>query len=86
MTGADIKALIIEEIGNIAPDIIDDAKTLDGHADIREELDLDSMDFLNLVIALHKKLDVEIPETDYPKLFTISGAVDYLMKKVGSRA
>lgn len=47
----------------------------------RDQLDLDSMDFLNFVLALHDRLRVEIPETDYPKLYTLDGAVAYLTAK-----
>jgi acyl carrier protein len=42
------------------------------------------MDFLNFVIALHEKLGVEIPEADYPQLFTLDGAVVYLTAKMGT--
>jgi acyl carrier protein len=45
---------------------------------LREQLDIDSMDFLNFVIALHKELGVGLPEKDYPKLATLDGCVDYL--------
>ncbi|MBZ5703592.1 MAG: hypothetical protein LAN84_17305, partial [Acidobacteriia bacterium] len=44
----------------------------------RDQLDIDSMDLLNFVIALHQELHVEIPEADYPKLATLQGCVDYL--------
>ena len=57
-----------------------DPATLDGGEDMREALDLDSMDFLNFVIALHKRSGVEIPESDYSKLFTLDGAVAYLRR------
>ena len=42
------------------------------------------MDFLNFAIALHEKLGVEIPEADYPQLFTLDGAVVYLTAKMGT--
>jgi acyl carrier protein len=45
---------------------------------LRDELDIDSMDFLNVVIALHERLGIEIPEGDYPKLATLAGCVEYL--------
>ena len=44
----------------------------------RDQLDIDSMDFLNFVIALHEKLHLEIPETDYPKLTTLNGCMEHL--------
>ena len=79
MTPEEIREIIVDTLGNIAPEA--DASGLDPKADIRESLDIDSLDFLNFVIALHGRLHVDIPETDYPRLFTLGGAVDYLMEK-----
>jgi acyl carrier protein len=76
MTTGHIEATVIEELGNIAPEA--DLSSLDRKADLREALDIDSMDFLNLVMALHKRLGVDVPELDYPKMFTLDGAVAYL--------
>ena len=83
MTEADIRSVLQQELGNIAPEI--DLGRLDARADLREALDIDSMDFLNFVIAVHRRLNVEIPELDYPKLVTLDGAVAYLHSKVESR-
>jgi len=80
MNETEIRRVIIAELGNIAPET--DAGTIDPKADIREALDIDSMDFLNFITALHEKLKVDIPETDYPKLLTIANATDYLAAKV----
>lgn len=79
MTAQELKDAVIAELVNIAPEF--ESEEIDPDADLREEMDIDSMDFLNFVIALHKKLAVEIPEADYPKLFTVNGAVDYLAAK-----
>lgn len=76
MTKADIRQLVLEELTKIAPET--DPATVSGSEDIREALDIDSMDFLNLMIALNKRTGNEIPEEDYPKLFTIDGMVAYL--------
>jgi len=46
--------------------------------DLREQLDLDSMDILNFVVGLHAALAVEIPEADYPRFATLDGGVEYL--------
>jgi acyl carrier protein len=75
----DIKQLLFEELGNLAPEA--DPGTVPPDADLREALDLDSMDFLNLVIALHKRLGIDIPEGDYAELRTIDDAVAYLATK-----
>lgn len=76
MTEAEARALIIDVIASIAPEA--DPSILSGSENMREALDLDSMDFLNLVIALHERTGLPIPEADYPKLLTLDGAVEYL--------
>ena len=77
MTPDDIKRVVLEELSNIAPEA--DLSRLDPAADLREALDIDSMDHLNFVTALHNRLGVAIPEVDYPRLITLDGAVVYLM-------
>ncbi len=79
MKADELKRVVIEELITIAPEFTPDE--IDAEADLREEMDIDSMDFLNFVIALHKKLGIDIPEADYPQLFTVNGAVDYLSAK-----
>ena len=81
MTRDDVTAVLIDELGRIAPEI--DATELDPDADLREQLDIDSMDFLNLVTALHERLDLDIPEADYANLATLSRTVEYLTQKLG---
>jgi len=81
MTRDELDRVIREEIGNVAPDA--DLETLDPAADIREALDLDSMDVMNIVIALHERLDVDIPDADARKLLTLNGAIDYIGAKLG---
>lgn len=76
MTADEIRKLAVEILSDIAPDT--DPSALQGDEDIREALDIDSMDFLNFVTALHQKSGIPIPEADYPRLFTLNGAVDYL--------
>lgn len=79
MTDDEVRKIVITELSNIAPET--DAGTIDPNADLREALDIDSLDFLNFVTALHKRLGVNVPESDYPKLLTIRGAVAYLQQK-----
>ena len=76
-----IKAVILETLLSIAPEV--DPSTLEPKKDMREQCDLDSMDFLNFVIGLHEKLKIDIPEADYPKLVTLDGAIAYVDKKAG---
>ena len=75
------KSMICEILGSIAPEA--DFSTLVGSEDLREALDLDSMDFLNFVIALHERTGIDIPEADYPKLRTLDAAVLYLSARQG---
>lgn len=82
MDQADIRKVMQEELNNIAPEI--DMATVDPAADLREALDIDSMDFLNFVTAIHHRLGLDIPEVDYPKLVTLDGAVAYVAGKLGS--
>ncbi|MEZ4552509.1 MAG: phosphopantetheine-binding protein [Dehalococcoidia bacterium] len=55
-----------------------DLATLPADADLREELDLDSMDFLNFVIGVHEATGVDIPEADYARVSTLQTCLDYL--------
>jgi acyl carrier protein len=83
MTRAEIRAAVLEQLGAIAPEA--DPATLRDDAVFRDALDLDSMDFLNFVIALHERFGVEIPEADYPRLATLAGCVDYLERARSTR-
>ena len=81
MIEAELRQIVLDTLGDIAPEA--DLQTLPPDKDLREELDIDSMDFLNFVIALHEKVGVDIPESDYPQLATFDGAVAYLREKLG---
>lgn len=72
----DLRAVVVEELGRIAPEA--DLTALDPDDDVREALDIDSMDLSNLVIALHERLDIDIPERDVGELTTLRRAVAYL--------
>jgi acyl carrier protein len=79
MTEAELRQVVLETLGDIAPEA--DLAALPPGKDLREELDIDSMDFLNFVIALHEKLGIDIPEADYPQLFTLDRATAYLSER-----
>jgi acyl carrier protein len=76
----DIQKLVQEELNNIAPEV--DMATVDPKADLREAIDIDSMDFLNFITAIHRRLGLDIPEEDYAKLITIDGATAYIAAKL----
>ena len=65
-------------ISRVAPDV--DVALLEGDVELRGELDLDSMDFLNVMIAIAETTGIEIPERDYPEVATFSGLVGYLSR------
>jgi len=79
MSDIDIRKVVQEELSNIAPEI--DLATVDPAADMREALDIDSMDFINFIAAIHHRLGIDVPETDYAKLATLDGAVKYLQNR-----
>jgi len=73
----DISALLAD----IAPEV--DMKSVDPDGNLQSELDIDSMDFLNFIVALAKKYQVEIPEADYPRLSSLNGSLFYVSEKLG---
>lgn len=76
MDSRELKKLILEELSNIAPEVEED--DVPDNEDMREALDLDSMDFLNLVIAVSKRTQIAIPEADYAKVLTLNNLINYL--------
>jgi acyl carrier protein len=80
MKVAGIQQMILEAIQEVAPEIEQD--DIDMDEDIREECDLDSMDFLNYLIALKKSTGVSIAESDYTQVNTFNKMISYLSKKL----
>lgn len=78
---AELRRAVGLVLSNVAPEI--DLATLDPSKDLRDQIDLDSVDFMNFVIGLHKKLGIEIPDADLPRLATLDGCVAYLAAKRG---
>jgi acyl carrier protein len=80
--------MTIDEIKNVVLEIIQD---IDDEADLenlnpgealRDQLDLDSMDFLDIVMELRKRYQIQIPEADYPQLATLDSCVNYLIPRL----
>ena len=80
MTEQEIREVVKRALRRIAPEA--DFASLPGDADLREAIDLDSMDLLNFFISLHEQLNVGIAESDYGRLRTVDGCVAYLMEKL----
>jgi acyl carrier protein len=82
MTRGEIQAVVLRVLSDVAPEI--DPSRIRPDVGLREQIDLDSMDFLNFLIALHKELGIEIPEADYSKLVTLDACTDYLHSRLES--
>ena len=88
MTPPEIRDVIIDILADIAPD--EDLSQLKDDIDFREQLELDSMDFLDIVMELRKRYRVQIPEEDYPQLASMASTTTFLtplmkdMEKVAS--
>lgn len=80
MTPEEIRETIYNIIAGIVPD--EDLSNLDDSKTIRDQIDLDSMDFLDIVLELRKQYKVDVPEEDYPKLATMDSCVEYLGPKL----
>jgi acyl carrier protein len=80
MTDQEIKALVLRELSNIAPEI--DPSQIDPAVNVRDQVDLDSMNVLDLMIAIHEATGVEIPEADYPKINTLNDFATYLSPRL----
>lgn len=81
MNSAEIRAVALATLLSIAPEV--EADELRGDRPLRNQVDLDSMDWLNFLLGLHEKLKVDIPEADYARLITLDDVVAYLQKKLG---
>jgi len=80
MTRDELRNTVIESLRRVAPEA--DPASLPANANLREELDLDSMDFLRVITDLHERLKVDVPESDYAKLTTLDACVDYLAARL----
>lgn len=75
----DLKSEILHILATVAPEA--DLDSLKGDLDLRDQIDIDSMDLLNFAQALNRAFGVDIPEADYPKLTTLDGCVAYVAAK-----
>ena len=84
MTKEDCKKLVIDIISDIAPD--EDLSSVKPEVRLRDQLQLDSMDFLDIVMELRKRHGIEVPEADYMQLASLDSCADYLTPKFQSKA
>ena len=81
MSKDEIRQEVVRVLRDVAPEVRPEA--LDPTADLRDTLDLDSVDFMNFVVGLHAALGVDVPESDYAKLASLDACVAYLAAKHG---
>lgn len=79
----DVRQIIIDIITTIAPDA--DTSNLTDEVPLREQLELDSMDFLDIVLELRKQYGIDVPESDYKQLETLASCVAYLTPKFATK-
>jgi acyl carrier protein len=83
MTGEDVRQAIISILVDIAPD--EDVSSINDQDNLRDQIDLDSMDFLDIVMELRKRFNIEVPEKDYGHLATMASCVTYLLPLLKDR-
>ncbi|MCL4798836.1 MAG: acyl carrier protein [Burkholderiales bacterium] len=83
MTNEEIKTKVLAALAAVAPEL--EPGTLAPGANLRDELDIDSMDALNFLVGLSKAFGIDIPEADYRKLSTLDAIVGYVAARVGKR-
>ena len=83
MTPEQVKQIVIDIINEIAPD--EDTSNLKAEVNLRDQMDLDSMDFLDIVMELRKQHGIEVPEEDYPQLASLDSCADYLTPKFNAQ-
>ena len=84
MTREDVIKTVVDIITEIAPD--EDLSNIEAAKSLREQLDLDSMDFLDIVMELRRQYGIEVPEQDYPQLASLDSCADYLLPKFAQKA
>jgi len=84
MSDHQVRDIILNIISVVAPDA--DLTDVKDDVRLRDQLDMDSMDFLDIVMELRKRYKIEVPKEDYPKLATLDGCVEYLGPKFATLA
>jgi acyl carrier protein len=77
-----LRTTVLTALATVAPEV--DGGTLRDDTPLRAQVDIDSVDYLNFLIAVHGATGVDIPETDYAQIATLTGLVDYLAARVAT--
>ena len=83
MTAESIKKIVLDIVAEISPD--EDLSNVKPEVRLRDQLTLDSMDFLDIVMELRKKYGIEVPEIDYPRLASLDSCAEYLAPKFAEK-
>jgi acyl carrier protein len=84
MTRAELREAVLKALVSVVPEA--NPAEIRATAPLREELDIDSMDFINFVISLHEAVGVDVPEADYGQLSTLDACLSYLARRLGMPA
>lgn len=84
MTREEVRQAVVQALLAVVPEAR--AEDLDAAEPLRDQLDIDSMDFMNFVVALDEALGVAVPESEYGRLATLDACVDYLGERLGISA
>ncbi len=79
MNSEQIRKTVLEVMRQVVPEM--EPATLDARVSFRDQFEIDSVDYLNFVLALEQRLEMRIPEVDYPRLSSLDGCVAYLGKR-----
>jgi len=82
MSDKAVREIVLGIVAAVAPDA--DLRNVKGDLRLRDQLELDSMDFLDIVMELRKRYKVEVPKEDYPRLATLDSCVEYLTPKLSA--
>ncbi|MFQ5443866.1 MAG: acyl carrier protein [Nitrospinales bacterium] len=83
MTREEVRNAILSILSDIAPD--EDLSVIKDGEKLRDQFDLDSMDFLDIVMELRKRFNIEVPEQDYEKLVSLESCINYLLPSLKDR-
>jgi acyl carrier protein len=83
MNPDELRSTVLEALTKVAPEV--DPAKIESDATFHDQFDIDSLDFLNLMLELERRLEVRISETDYPKLANLEGCVAYLEHLLAQR-
>jgi acyl carrier protein len=82
MTRDEIREGVLRALSDVAPEA--DPTALRFDANLRDQLDIDSMDSLNFAIGIHEQLQVDVPEADWARLYTLDDVIDYVVGKTAA--